>query len=359
MLPAYSTQSDKNLLEAPAFISEAFRNVSMEIIFRENHQEKWNHVLNNSQYVPFAYLDNTIQFQIALQTGSGISLSDISVIILHDRKPCAVWPLLYKPGKDIALITGFGTNLLPPLFISDIAATSKKEIVKKCIKFLEVTGKHIAADAIQLEEVFLATQGISDLHYELIKKGAVAMLRYDLFVDLSMDIDKIKNRFRRSYKSLINTGLSLWKIGMLENDQPLIWEEFRQLHIKVAGRETRTAESWAVHYQAILQGMAFLIFLRNDLGEMIGGGLFIHSKQECFYGVGAYDRSLFDKPLGHVVQYIAIEEMKKRNLLWYKVGTRSFPTDKPTPTDKEISITEFKEGFATDIFPKYLLSVSI
>lgn len=358
MLPNESAHSDKLLLEVPAFISDTFRNMSIEFILRENNQILWNNVLNRSNYVPFGYLDNTIQFQKALQSGNGTSLSDISVIILHDRKPCAVWPMLYKPKAEDFKISGFGTNLLPPLFVADIVATSKKEIIKKCIRFLEVIGKQISVDTIQCEEVFLSTLSVSDMHYELVKKGSVAKLRYDLFVDLSMDMDKIKNRFRKSYKSLINKGLALWRIGILENDQPLIWEEFRQLHIKVTGRETRTRETWAVHYLAILQGMAFLIYLRNDLDEMIGGGLFIHSKQECFYGVGAYDRSLFDKPIGHVVQFAAIEVMKKRGLQWYKVGTRSFKTDIPTPSEKEISVTEFKEGFATNIFPKYLLALS-
>lgn len=359
MIPeSYLHRNDK-LLELPAFITDAFAKSSLTVIYRNNNSDAWNHVLNNTGYVPFAYLENTIHFQIALQTGNGISLSDLSVIVLYDNKPCAVWPLLFRKEPDHAVLSGFGTMLLPPLFISGIASVSKKHIIKECIKVIEEIGRQAEINTIQSEEPFLNTKNISDWHYELIRKGAVAVLRYDLYVNLSLDIEKIKSRFRKSYKSLISRGLKAWKVEKLENDDPAIWEEFRQLHIKVAGRETRSKESWAIHYEAVMSGMAFLIYLRNDAGEMVGGGLFIHSGQECFYGVGAYDRSLFDKPLGHVVQYVAIEEMQKRGLLWYKVGTRAFATDIPTPSDKEVSITEFKEGFATDIFPKYLLAMHI
>ncbi len=345
-------------MEIPAFIVELFTNASIEVIYRVNKENVWNDVLEDIRYVPFGYLENTLHFQIALQLGKGVSVSDSSVMILHDDKPVAVWPLLYREEAGITTITGFGTGVLPPLFMEGLALASKKNIVKECIKILEAFSSQVSVK-MQSEDVFLNTNTISDWHYTLVRRGYIASIRYDLFVDLSLDLDKIKSRFRKSYKSLISSGMKTWKVGKLDNDDSLVWEEFRQLHSKAAGRETRNVESWDVHFTAIKNQSAFLIYLRNNLGEMVGGGLFIHSKQECFYGVGAYDRSLFDKPLGHVVQYVAIEEMKERGLIWYKVGTRSLPTDLPEPSEKEISITEFKEGFATDIIPKYLLALPI
>ena len=78
-------------------------------------------------------------------------------------------------------------------------------------------------------------------------------------------------------------------------------------------------------------------------------------RDECAYGVGTYDRSLFEKPLGHVVQYCAIELMKARELRWYKIGQRPYPSEQPRATDKEFSIAEFKQGFATHLFPQYVL----
>ena len=350
-------QFNQNFLPVPDFIADIFKQSSLEIIYRENNQEAWKSVLNNADYVPFAYLENSIHFQTELQTGNGISLSDISVIIMHDKNPCAAWPLLYKVVDRVAAVMSFGALVLPPLFVSDVASVSKKKIIKGCIDILIEIGKQAQVKKILSEEVFLNTKEISDWHYQLIRRGAITRVRYDMYVDLSLDMEKIKNRFRKSYKSLISTGLKTWQVGKLDTDDPAIWEAFRQLHIQVTGRKTRTKQSWDIHFEAVKNKKAFLIYLRNDSGKMVGGGLFIHSGQECFYGVGAYDRSLFDKPLGHVVQFVAIGEMKKLGLQWFKVGTRTFPTDEPTPTDKEISVTVFKEGFATNIFPKYLLEL--
>ena len=106
---------------------------------------------------------------------------------------------------------------------------------------------------------------------------------------------------------------------------------------------------------AIAANCAFLVYLRNSAGKMIGGGYFEHSHDEASYAVGAYDRSLFDKPLGHVVQFHAISEMKRRNLSWYRIGARAFMGDQSQPSAKEISISDFKQGFASDLMPRFEL----
>lgn len=92
---------------------------------------------------------------------------------------------------------------------------------------------------------------------------------------------------------------------------------------------------------------------------MVGGGFFQVTRDEGVYAVAAYDRALFDKPLGHAVQYRAVEEMKNRGIRWYKIGARPYPGDQPPPSAKELRIAEFKQGFASHIFPCYRLTSSI
>jgi lipid II:glycine glycyltransferase (peptidoglycan interpeptide bridge formation enzyme) len=53
-------------------------------------------------------------------------------------------------------------------------------------------------------------------------------------------------------------------------------------------------------------------------------------------------------PLGHVVQYRAIEEMKKRGIRWYRIGERVYQG-----TEKELHIADFKHGFASHVFPRF------
>ena len=158
------------------------------------------------------------------------------------------------------------------------------------------------------------------------------------------------------FAKAIASGSKNWSVEILDTENQQIWNSFKNLHLKISGRKTRSDETWDIHLDNIKQQQGFLIYLLNASGEMDGAGFFNFSQNEGLYAVAAYDRNLFDKPLGHIVQYRAIQELKKRGIVWYKLGHRPYQTDQPTPTDKEVSIAEFKEGFASNIFPRFILN---
>lgn len=336
-----------------------FTDFELEVIPRNNNKQLWQLVLDNAAYVPVDYLNDTLDFQYVYETGLGIQLVDLSVIIKHDNQVCAVWPLSFKESNGIAQLKSFHAFVLPPLFVSKSSKKVKKSICKVCINLIESICRKSGIKTITSEEVFLNKTGISEWHYELVRKGAIARLKYELLINLSLDINDIKSLFRKSYKSLINSGLKTWQVGILKHGDEVIWQEFRDLHLYVSGRITRSEESWNMHFSVLEKGNAFLVYLRDIEGKMIGGGFFLTSSTEASYGVAAYDRSLFDKPIGHVVQFIAIGEMQRLNISWYKIGIRGFLTDIPKPSDKEISIAEFKEGFASDISSRFILDYTI
>jgi FemAB family protein len=184
-------------------------------------------------------------------------------------------------------------------------------------------------------------------------RGASCGISHQLFLDLRPSLAEIKSGFRKRYKSLIKYGRREWTVAVLDTPDSSIWAEFTQLHFYVSGRKTRSDETWALQLRQIAVGEALLVLLRDEDGKMVGGGFFQFSRDEAVYAVGAYDRKLFPKPLGHVVQATAIEELKRRNICWLKLGRRFFSSDFPTPTEKELSISDFKSGFSSHLFPEF------
>ena len=127
----------------------------------------------------------------------------------------------------------------------------------------------------------------------------------------------------------------------------------------VSGRITRNNLTWDKQYQMIKLGQAFLITLHGTKdGKLVGCGFFQHTKDEGMYAVAAYDRTLFNKPLGHVVQQAAIEHMKTLGLKWYKLGDRLYANNSISASKKEIDISIFKEGFSTNMMPRFELKLS-
>ena len=123
-------------------------------------------------------------------------------------------------------------------------------------------------------------------------------------------------------------------------------QEFRSLHIREAGRETRSEESWRRQFEIIKSKQAFLVLGKiND--TLVSAGLFIYNEINCRYWVSASRRDLFDKPLFHAIMWTAILYAKNLGCRWFELGERYFPnhSEDRTPTTKELGISDFKSGF--------------
>lgn len=328
----------------------------LSVSLRTNELNAWTDTLACCHYVPVIYTNSSIEFQWAYQRGHGGEWEDLSLLIYWDNKPTAVWPLSLANKDGKATLNSHGLAMLPPIFSADCPASSRKRITKNCLDLANAIAASVGVDSWESAESFNDTNGLSDWHSESMVRGATCNIFHELFLDLRPDMAEIKRNFRKSYKPLITSGMRLWSVDVLNTINESIWNEFRQLHLNVSGRKTRSDETWALHLQDIGAQQAFLVYLRDSAGTMVGAGFFNYTRDEGLYAVAAYDRALFDKPLGHVVQFRAIEELKKKGVRWYKIGVRPYISETPTPTDKEISIGEFKQGFTSHLFPRLVLS---
>jgi len=193
--------------------------------------------------------------------------------------------------------------------------------------------------------------------------GAKVSVKHDLYVDLTLSSEEIKAHFRKSYRPLISKGQKLWKLEEIDSSSPNkkeTWIEFKFLHQQAAGRMTRSNETWDLQFNMIERDEAVLIILRDSsvCNAIIGAAFFEFTGDEGLYAVGAYKRDMFDRPIGHVIQDYAISLMKQRGLRYYSLGERAFPSDYPKPTNKEVSISLFKQGFASHIFPRFIFSLA-
>ena len=101
----------------------------------------------------------------------------------------------------------------------------------------------------------------------------------------------------------------------------------------------------------IHSGSAFAVFIRDANKSLIGGALLAHTRDEGIYVTGVFDRDFNEPSLGHISQWNGIQELKRRGVQWYKLGDRPYPSLETHVDEKEITIADFKEGYATHKFP--------
>ena len=182
----------------------------------------------------------------------------------------------------------------------------------------------------------MLSEGCSLWYKSLYEKYELLDLTHYLYIDLNKSLEEIKGGFRKSFRPLVTKGLRNWIVDVHDGNCSEIFDQFRQLHISVAGRETRAKSTWQSQYDSILNGKGFLVTLKRQEGELVGGGYFMINQKNGLYAVGAYNRELFDQPLGHVVQFKAIEYMKSKGLELYCIGHRPYQQGRDKPSEKEI-----------------------
>jgi len=146
------------------------------------------------------------------------------------------------------------------------------------------------------------------------------------FIVIDLTKFNLKQDVRKSYKSLINKT-----DGIIFS--PSICG-LQELHLKVAGRKTRSDRTWGIQQEMIDCGEAFVVELYNQ-GTLISAALFYKNEYCCYYACAAS----FKGVNSHAVIWSAVEFCKSEGLKRFELG------EKLEETEKEKNITKFKSGF--------------
>ena len=336
-------------------IKKIIEESGMSAQFRVHDKKAWNKVVKKVAKVPTVYAWHFVDYNTVYFHSFSKSSTDISLVIYHDKRPCAVWPLVFDASDKEPIKTvnnQYGGVVVPPLFVDNFPKKSQRRIIKSCLKFLNKILEESQGECWRTNE--LSTEGIAGQWHQIVleKGGVLDRVNYEMYVDLLMSIEEIRSCIRKSFRPLVSSGLKKWKVTVMDQYCEDTWKKFRKLHKTVAGRVTRSIETWNIQREAIKSGNAFLVYVSGSDGSMVGGGFFDMSDYECNYSVGSYDRELFDQPLGHMIQYQAILTAKEKGRKMYYIGDRFYKENLPHVTEKRVQISHFQQGFSTKIFPR-------
>jgi lipid II:glycine glycyltransferase (peptidoglycan interpeptide bridge formation enzyme) len=123
------------------------------------------------------------------------------------------------------------------------------------------------------------------------------------------------------------------------------FEAYRLLHRKAAGRVTRPLSTFRMMHDWIQRGLAILSCALLD-DKPVGFALINHYKDGAYYSSGCEDPEFNDLPIGHLLQWRAIQWLKLHRVRHYEVGVQFFGSQPHAPvSEKESKISFFKRGF--------------
>jgi FemAB family protein len=319
--------------------------------------DNWRSVLKSCTTVPSIFhLLNTVHYYIAYFSKE--SAVNLSTVLYDNKQAVGVMPLMaHKNEQSGWVLSSNGVEIVEPIFSQSLARKVKKRLEAQLFNLISDLSKQL--NIRQCQFVNIGCSELSSWYVMCAERAKEVFSTHHLLVDLSLNLEDIRLKFRKSFKPLINKGLREWQVEVHEQVTSELFERFRLLHKSVSGGSTRTIESWDKQKEQIDSMESFIVTVSDEDNVLIGVGLFTYSRYSSLYCVGAYKRELFDKPLGHAVQMKAIETFKNNGLKWYEIGQKHLKIDKIPATEKELSISHFKEGFATHIVARQHLVVDI
>lgn len=317
--------------------------------------KEWHKVLDNCDSIPSCnYLLSMMNYYVAYNKDN--NAINLSIVLYQDKEAIGIMPLLaHQNQKKEWILSSNGIEIVEPIFKQTVARRVKKRFESELKDLIYSLVKQLKIKQCQF--VNTGFFGLSSWYFMWAEKAKEVFSTHHILVDLSLSLQDIRLKFRKSFKPFINKGLREWKVEVHEKVTDELFEEFRLLHKSVAGRSTRPIESWDKQKEQIESMESFIVSVAGEDNVMVGAGLFTYSRDSGFYSVGAYKRELSDQPLGHAVQMKAIETLKNNGVKWYEIGLKRLKIDKKPPTDKELALTHFMHGFATHVAARQHLTV--
>ena len=330
---------------------------SASVILRSENPKFWSSVQELADTLEWQsplLMKGALLYQRQRPLDEGKKLYDHSFILLWENKPVILFigAAVESDGKIDLL-----AYEVPCISIEDKSRLTTKAAKTFLKEFDRVTEE--VNGSIYYRD-FLIEGELSILSQQMLSRGTHVKPGFCKTIDFRNEKATQKSNIRKSYKSLINWGLRELQPQVYDASN-ITWEHmnnFRQLHIREAGRETRSEESWRRQFEMVQVGEAFSV-LGNWNGELVSAGFFPCSKTNCYYGVSASRRDLFEKPLFHALMWSAILHAQRLGCRWFEVGELLYlnhSSDKP-PSKKELGISEFKAGFGGET--RILLDLSL
>lgn len=292
-----------------------------------------------------------------------------SFLIEIDKKIIAAIPLAINKNNNKKTF-GFSNHFCPAPSISrKISNSLRRKIIQIIMKEIYKIGeKKINAINFFSHPILFEKKSTinSSNQFELMNMSETNNVTNILLVDLKKTENDLFNNLSKYHKrNLIKNDKKKIKFNIYnsKNSKKVIlskFNHFKKLHFKSAGRLTRPEKTWQIMLSQIYNNKAdlFGLSLDNDLEISY---LYCGKINDFAWGWSQVNDDNYEKEYmpRHTLEWKTILYYKNNNFTFYELGERLFPNSKKKITNKEISISDFKEKYGSDIFPRAEFQVKL
>lgn len=180
----------------------------------------------------------------------------------------------------------------------------------------------------------------------LMKFGYNNISLHTQLIDLQKPLEELQNDLRRNHRRNIKKGGNFKVVFYTAKDStPAIFNAYKEMHHKAAGRKTRSDATFALMYDWLKRGLAFLAAAMLE-GQPIGFEYYNIYKNNVYANSAANDPDFSHLPIRHALEWEAIAWMRRHGFSYYEIGLQQYGNQLyDFPNKKQLDISHFKKGF--------------
>ncbi len=330
----------------------------------QDKYKEWNDFCLKSNDAWFWHTTDWIEY--ILNYSPGLETKDLSFLVYkRDKLQAAVLLTLESHKIDEKKIPEFsfgGWPIPTPVLSDDLTRIEKDRIERDLVhEFIFNEIDRVA----RCHNVARVSMRQTPLSYDflkpkipfnyLMKFGYNDISSNTQIIDLNKTEDELWNDLRRNHRRNIKKG-SNFNIAVYtaENITWEIFNAFKEMHHKAAGRKTRPDKTFESMYEWIKENLAFLVAAEYE-GKYIGFEYYNLYKNNVYGSSAANDPDYGHLPVRHTIEWKALLWMKQNNVKFYEIGQQQYgaqPHD--FPDKKQIDISHFKKGFGGFTIPWFM-----
>ncbi len=322
--------------------------------------KEWNNSIKKMDGHTHLYSPNLIAYYCAFN-----KIENCSFLVEHDNTFVAAVILAINRSKKF-LFYGYDFGYCPsPIFLKKLKPSQKKKFLKLIINYIQSLNKKFKD--INFFNHPIITSGLnpeisSKNQFELLQFSKKNLVINTFIIDLSLTTNELINNLSKYHKrNILRSSKNLkFNIYNKNNFKQLKkkFKEFKFLHFKSAGKKTRPDQTWDMMLNNISLNLGILFSCStNDLEiSYLYCGLF----NKFAWGWSQVNNRDYEKKFmpRHFLEWKAILYLKKKGFKYYELG-ENYKIANEKFSKKEISISEFKEKYGSEMYPKSFFKIKI
>lgn len=323
----------------------------MEIILLDNkNEDDWNEFCQKSSDAWFWH--TTYWMNYVVNYRPEYNPTQISFFIKEDNKLIAACPLMLE-NHDGNKEFSFSAFAIPAPALSDETGSKKqKKVLDFIFDYIDSNAKKLGVKKASfrfspLADIYAQSKGYPSNY--LLRYGYLDATFNTQILDISNDPDLLKSDVRKGHKYDINRASKMLDVHIYDEKSvnPEVFNLYRELHHKDAGRVTRPRITFDMMFDWIKMGKAILVGTTlKGKDQFVGFSHHIVYKNGAYYTSACSDPDYGEMPIAHFILWESIRWLHNSSIKRFEIGWQFYGSEFHYHTSpKEHQISKFKRGF--------------